>query len=280
MLINLESQPRQHFIDSLEVGFIAFVRRDAHEPSAEQSDENVDKFLCDVTPAPENAMSAGSEAVHRRLVQFFTGPANRSRSAQPFSKIVERLEESSATSTYLKAKLSEYKLSKVCATSAVSKELSILDDLGCSPSPRRSRTPGPKCAKTRRPPATFTTRWEKRTGFSGTGSAGAACWSTNTPSRTDTSPTIFFYYAVLFVALFWILLKFDKTIAAIEDGPKKLGLTYAIDMLVPLGAIAIGSAEHKCATQPRAAARLPRFPPSRRSILAVLVFLFIYRAAR
>ena len=60
MLINLESQPRQHFIDSLEVGFIAFVRRDANEPSAEQSDENVDKFLCDVTPAPENAMSAGS----------------------------------------------------------------------------------------------------------------------------------------------------------------------------------------------------------------------------
>jgi hypothetical protein len=137
MLINLESQPRQHFIDNMDVGFVAFVKRDPKEPPADVSDENVDKYLCDVTPTPENAMAAWSDAVHRRLVQFFTGPANKSRSAQPFSRIVERLEESGATSTYLKIKLSEYKLAKICATSAVSKELSTFDDQSWLTFPQR-----------------------------------------------------------------------------------------------------------------------------------------------
>ena len=280
MLINLESQPRQHFIDSLEVGFIAFVRRDAHEPSAEQSDENVDKFLCDVTPAPENAMSAGSEAVHRRLVQFFTGPANRSRSAQPFSKIVERLEESSATSTYLKVKLSEYKLSKVCATSAVSKELSILDDLGWLTFPQKISHAWTKVRENTQAagdvhdPLGETNRlfWD------------GVCWSGMLVYKYAVSyghePYNLFYYAVLFVALFWILLKFDKTIAAIEDGPKKLGLTYAIDMLVPLAQLRLDRRNTNARPNRALLRGYLAFHRLVGLILAVLVFLFIYRAAR
>src|SRR5262249_10238107 len=49
---NVEGQPRRHFMDNIDVGFIGFVRTDPNEPKADIGDENFDKYLCDVTPAP------------------------------------------------------------------------------------------------------------------------------------------------------------------------------------------------------------------------------------
>ena len=174
MLVNLESQPRQHFIDNMDVGFIAFVKKDLQEPPPDVSDENVDKYLCDMTPAPENAMAGlvGRRSPAPRAV--FTGPANKSRSAQPFSKIVERLEALGATSTYLKIKLSEYKLAKVCATSAVSKELSTFDDQSWLTFPQRLTQAWRRCGRAQRPRETPTTSSAKPTACSGTASARAA----------------------------------------------------------------------------------------------------------
>ena len=77
MLINLESQPHHHFIDNLDVGFIAFVKKDPNEPDIEVGDENVDTYLCNVTPATNTVMAAGSRDVHERLVRLFADPPTR-----------------------------------------------------------------------------------------------------------------------------------------------------------------------------------------------------------
>jgi hypothetical protein len=275
MLVNLESQPRQHFIDNMEVGFVAFVKKDLKEPLPDASDENVDKYLCDVTPAPENAMPAWSDAVHRRLVQFFTGPANKSRSAQPFSKIVERLEESGATSTYLKIKLSEYKLTKVCATSAVSKELSTLDNLNWLSFPQKLA----QAWRHVRESAQKAGDAHDAIGESNRLFWDGVCSSSMMVYKYAVSyghePYNLFYYAILFVGMFWLLLKLDKT-----GAPRKLGLTYAVDTFVPLAQLRLDR-RNAGALPNRALLRVYlRFHRFAGFIFAVLVFLFIYRAAK
>ncbi len=280
MLVNLESQPRQHFIDNMDVGFIAFVKKDSHEPPPDASDENVDKYLCDVTPAPENAMPAWSDAVHRRLVQFFTGPANKSRSAQPFSKIVERLEESGATSTYLKIKLSEYKLAKVCATSAVSKELSTFDDLSWLTFPQRLTQ---AWSKVRDSAETAGDAYDvvgetNRLFWDGVCSSGITIYKYAVSYGHE--PYNLFYYAILFVGLFWLLLRLDKPVPASDEPPKKLGLIYAVDSFVPLAQLRLDR-RNAGALPNRALLRVYlRFHRFAGLVFAVLVFLFIYRAAK
>ena len=287
MLINLESQPQQHFIDNMDVGFIAFVKRSATEPPAEASDENVDKYLCDVTPAPENAMEAGSDAVHRGLVQFFTGPANKSRSAQPFSKIVERLEESSATSTYLKIKLSEYKLAKFCATSAVSKELSTFSDLTWLSFPQKLTQAWSNVQESRRKiqegketaEGTFDAIGEtNRLFWDGVCSGGMTVYKYAVSYGHE--PYNLFYYAILFVGMFWLLLRLDKPAPTSDEAPKKLGLTYAVDSFVPLAQLRLDR-RNAGALPNRALLRIYlRFHRFAGLVFAVLVFLFIYRAAK
>ena len=287
MLVNLESQPQQHFIDNMDVGFIAFVKKGAKEPPAEASDENVDKYLCDVTPAPENAMEAGSDAVHRGLVQFFTGPANKSRSAQPFSKIVERLEESSATSTYLKIKLSEYKLAKFCATSAVSKELSTFSDLTWLSFPQKLTQAWGNVQESRRKiqegrdtaEGTFDAIGEtNRLFWDGVCSGGMTVYKYAVSYGHE--PYNLFYYAILFVGLFWLLLRLDKPVPASDEPPKKLGLVYAVDSFVPLAQLRLDR-RNAGALPNRALLRVYlRFHRFAGLVFAVLVFLFIYRAAK
>jgi hypothetical protein len=85
---------------------------------------------------------------------------------------------------------------------------------------------------------------------------------------------------VLFVAVFWILLKFDKTVPSIEEGPKKLGLTYAIDMLVPLAQLRLDRRNTNARPNRALLRGYLAFHRLVGLILAVLVFLFIYRAAR
>jgi hypothetical protein len=280
MLINLESQPKQHFIDNMEVGFIAFVKKGLKEPPPEASDENVDKYLCDVTPRPENAMPAWSDAVHRRLVQFFAGPANKSRSAQPFSKIVERLEESGATSTYLKIRLSEYKLNKVCATSAVSKELNTLDDLGWLTFPQKLAHAWSKVrASTEDAGEVHDVFGESnRLFWDGVCSGGMMVYRGAVSYGHE--PYNLFYYAVLFIGVFWLLLRLDKSVAEGEGNGRRLGLTYALDTFVPLAQLRLDRRNASALPNHTLLRIYLRFHRFAGFVFAVLVFLFIYRAAK
>jgi hypothetical protein len=274
MLINLESQPLRHFIDNMDVGFVAFVKKDANEPSME-GDDNVDKYLCDVTPAPGNVMPAGSRNVHERLVRFFAGPGNESRSAQPFSKVVERLEESGATSTYLKTRLSEYRLARVCTTSAVSKELSTLEDLGVLNFPRSLMQAWRKAQESNE--IGYNTVGEtNRLFWDGICSGGMMVYKYAVSYGHE--PYNLFYYALIFIGLFWLLLKLDKRPGP-EAGPK-LGLTYAVDTFVPLAQLRLDR-RNAGALPNRGLLRLYlRFHRFTGLVFAVLVFLFIYRVAK
>jgi hypothetical protein len=282
MLINLESQPRRHFIDNMDVGFIAFVKADGNEPDGDAS-EDFDKFLCDVTPAPDNAVAASSRDAHERLVRFFTGPANQARSAQPFSKIVDRLEESGATSTYLKTRLSEYKLAKVCSTSAFTKEWNAIDGFasqGLLQSLRQTWDKAFEKGEIRDPREhPYDAIIEgNRLVWDGVCSAGMMVYKFTVSYGHE--PYNMFFYIVLFIGLFWLMLKLDKLPEAAGAAERKLGLIYAIDTFVPLPQFKLDRRQAQ-ALPNRAAIRyylrLHRFIGL---VFAVLIFLFIYRAAQ
>jgi hypothetical protein len=207
-------------------------------------------------------------------VRFFAGSANESRSAQPFSKIVERLEESGATSTYLKTQLSEYRLARVCTTSAVSKELSTFDDLGVLTFPRRLVEAWQKAHENNE--ITYDSVGEtNRLFWDGICSGGRMVYKYAVSYGHE--PYNLFYYAVIFIGLFWLLLKLDRT--GPEPGPK-LGLTYAIDTFVPLAQLRLDR-RNATALPNRGLLRLYlRFHRFTGLVFAVLVFLFIYRVAK
>jgi hypothetical protein len=89
-----------------------------------------------------------------------------------------------------------------------------------------------------------------------------------------------FFYIVLFIGLFWLMLKLDKLPEAAGTAERKLGLIYAIDTFVPLPQFKLDRRQAQ-ALPNRAAIRyylrLHRFIGL---VFAVLIFLFIYRAAQ
>ena len=52
LLLDFEDQPKRHFIDNVDVKFVAFVKSDRNEPGSDSGVEDYEKYLCDVTPAP------------------------------------------------------------------------------------------------------------------------------------------------------------------------------------------------------------------------------------
>jgi len=93
-------------------------------------------------------------------------------------------------------------------------------------------------------------------------------------------PYNLFYYAILFVGVFWLLLRLDKSVPASDEAPKKLGLTYAVDSFVPLAQLRLDR-RNAGALPNRALLRIYlRFHRFAGLVFAVLVFLFIYRAAK
>jgi hypothetical protein len=279
MLVNLESQPKRHFIDNMDVGFIAFVKTDTNEP-IDTGDEDVDKYLCDVTPAPENVVPTGSRNAHERLVRFFTGPANESKSAQPFSKIVGRLEESGATSTYLKTHLSEYRLAKVCTTSAFSKEWSAIDKWDLPSLGETLKQSWHNARKNMEVKADTNELLVEgnRLLWDGVCSGGMVVYKYAVSYGHE--PYNLFYYAILFIVVFWLLLKLDSAEQPNGAGKKKLGLSYAVDTFVPLAQLRLGGSDVSVSPNSRLLRLYLRFHRFAGIVFAILVFLFIYRAAR
>jgi hypothetical protein len=265
---NVENQPHRHFLDNIDVGSIAFVRTDPNEPKADMGDEDFDKYLCDVTPAPYNAMAASSHDVHQYIVKLFT--TNEVRSAQPFAKIVDRLEESGTTSTFLKKQLSEYRLGRLCRSSTFSR-----DEVSWREIPGR-----------------FKQMWQEAPGSTGDGPLvesnrliwDGVCSSGMMVYKYAVSyghePYNLFYYALLFIGIFWLFLRLDNSATRGTEASQKLGLTYAVDTFIPLAQLRLNRRNATALPNSRLLRfylRLHRFAGV---VFAVLVFLFIYRVAK
>lgn len=117
LFIDLGHQPKQHFIDNLEIGNISFLKPIPVDREAQEQEEESRNFLCDVPSGPDARYASDEIDTHQRIIDFFNSEGNRSKSAQPFGEIVARLNESNSSSMMLKMALSEYKLSKVCTSS-------------------------------------------------------------------------------------------------------------------------------------------------------------------
>jgi hypothetical protein len=234
MLIDLEGQPTQHFIDNLEVRSIAFVSSKLNLAIAEGRAEDSDKTLCDITPDPKTAIRADSRLAHDRIISFFADDQrNRSRSAQPMGKIVERLQSSGAASTHLKMALSDYKFRRLCSTSEFFREWDKLGPVGALKVPfaawRVSR------GLLARPElTTFDQRLDeaRRIGLDVACAAGIGSYKYAVSYGHE--PHNIIYVIIMFVMLFWGLLALDDPSEdGLEGRPKRLGLLYSIDTFNP-----------------------------------------------
>jgi hypothetical protein len=281
MLINLQAQPSRHYMDNLNVGFLAFVRRPLDGQEPEVGDENVDKYLCDVTPARDNVMRSDARETHERIVRFFSGPANQSGSAQPFAKVVERLEQSGVASSYLKAKLSEYRYAKMCRNAAFTKAYAEQNPW----LPAWQKAQGAWVAIWGRGEERAEIRnWREAGGdaarvvFDGICRAGMAAYKHTVSYGHE--PYYLVVYVIGCIALFWGLLLFDRRPAGpASSAAPKLGLFYAIDTFVPLAQFRTNRRHANLEPNSRllrAYLRLHRFFGL---VLSVLVFLLLYRAA-
>jgi hypothetical protein len=117
LYIDLNSQPKQHFLDNLKIEHISFIKPGAPDQEAEEQREESRAYLCDIRPGPRAHVASDAPETHQRIIDFFTGPANKSKSTQPFGEVVARLNDSNASSMSLKMALSEFTLAKVCSSS-------------------------------------------------------------------------------------------------------------------------------------------------------------------
>jgi hypothetical protein len=265
---NAENQPHRHFMDNIDVGSIAFVKTDPNEPKVDIGDEDFDKYLCDVTPAPYNAMTASSRNVQEYIVKLFT--TNEARSAQPFAKIVDRLQESGATSTYLETQLSEYRLGRLCRTSVFSKDGLSWREL----------------------PGRFMQMWQEARESTGDGPLvesnrlfwDGVCSSGMMVYKYAVSyghePYNLFYYALLFIGIFWLLLRLDNSATRGNESSQRLGLAYVFDTFIPLAQLRLNRRNATALPNNRLLRLYLRFHRFAGVVFAVLVFLFIYRVAK
>jgi hypothetical protein len=281
MLINLDKQPQRHFIDNFDVGFIAFVKGEPVLRSHETGDD--DKFLCDVTPSAHNKLLSNSRDAHQRLAQFFTGSANESGSIQPFSKIAARLEESGASSTYLKTRLSEYRLGKVCATSALTKQWNVIRDHKWRTIPQRMVDAYSNALRSgeihdpRDNPSDLIVEGNRLV-WDGVCQSGMMVYASTVSYGHE--PYNLFLYIVFFIGVFWLLLQLDAKRSDAKAAGDKLGLVYCIDSFVPLPQMKLDRRSARLLPKRRALQFYLKFHKFVGLVFAVLVFMFIYRAAQ
>jgi hypothetical protein len=291
MLINLQSKPARHFIDNIDIGFIAFVKRDS-EQNPRGNDETFDKYLCDVTPAERNSLPSGSREAHHGIVKFFGPPGHLSGSAQPFAKIVERLQESGAASGYLKIKLSEFQYDKVCRASAF----------------RKAWAEQPQWWSVRQKArGAWSSIWEKKevtTRGQALGDlakvlADFTCMACVGAYKYTVSYGHEPYYLVpivgFLVLLFAFLLGLDGPLMRASDGEwpamppnSDLGpsegrfdkLLYSIDMFIPFAQLRFDRNHTELRPRSLLLCYYLRFHRLTGFVLSLLVFLLLYRAAR
>jgi hypothetical protein len=235
MLINLQAPPRRHFIDDLDVEFLSIVKRDG-EVKEQVIDEDDDKYLCDVTPRQDNVDAANNRDTQDRIVDFFTTARNESGSSQPFAKVVERIEATGVNTIYLKKALSEYKLRTLCRNSLIVNTWNQQKQDAPWQS-KWERTKATYHATLGRTQPTALSAWEmvdetRKLALDG------ICAVSLPIARYSVSyghePHNLFLWALLFVLLFWLLLKFDRPQPSTAVPAPRLGLIYAIDTFIPM----------------------------------------------
>ena len=118
LLLDLGGSPKNFFIDNIELGTISFMntRKPGGQAARDENeDEDIGSGLCSARPDPISQEDAASRRIHERIRDFLA--KNKADSIQPFAKLVERLDEVGASSTYLQLQLNSYRYEKICATS-------------------------------------------------------------------------------------------------------------------------------------------------------------------
>jgi hypothetical protein len=282
MLIDMDSQPRRHFIDNLDIKTLAFVSSKVNSSAIDKVTEESDKALCDISPDPKTVIPADSRAAHDRIISFFTTETQHlSRSAQPFTKIVERLQTSGSASTHLKMGLSEYKFRQLCATSEVLKAWRK------EPATAWYRAPGSLWWTFRsiigQPDMSSLGAKvdEVRKMTLDAGCVGAVMSYKYAVSYGHEPHNIVFVIAI-FVLLFWLLLSFDKSgrRAAEQQASPTLGLLYSIDMFNPFPQVQLNKEHATLHPKGRGLKIYLRFHRFIGFILCLLLAVSIYSAGR
>lgn len=259
---NLQNRPARHYTDNVEVGALTMMKHSAIYPANSQaslslSDEYRVREKCDVTPGIGNTEAAGEREVQDRIIAYFK--EDLSASSQPFAKIVERIDAMGANTTYLKVALSEHQYRNACASSQLMKTWNEL--------PWRSL--GEKLSSL--------TLDEARK-FTLDGLCHAAISGYRYSVSYGHEPHNIFLWALLLIVLFSGALLLDRR----EDGAprNRFGMTYAFDNLNPLKPYRLD--RHKAEERPnrlwlRIYLHLHRLAGI---VLAILAFLFIYRASK
>lgn len=259
---NLQNRPSRHYTDNVEVGALTMMKHAAIYPRNSQaslslSDEYRVREKCDVTPGIGNTDAAGERDVQDRIIAYFK--EDLSASSQPFAEIVKRIDSMGANTTYLKVALSEHQYRNACASSQLMKTWNEL--------PWRSL--GEKLSSL--------TLDEARK-FTLDGLCHAAISGYRYSVSYGHEPHNIFLWALLLVVLFNVALLFDRH----ESGTprNKFGMTYALDNLNPLKPYRLD--REKAEERPsrlwlRVYLHLHRLAGI---VLAILAFLFIYRASK
>jgi hypothetical protein len=229
LLLNLDEQPKAHFIDNVDFGFIALVRQGPEGSEVASDEEDLSKWQCDETPQPTTRVNADTRDAQDKLIKFFTGEANQSGSAQPFANVVARLEASGTSATALKMALSEYRLRNLCSTSAFVKTWQQVPQW---------RTTLQKLRQTWTQTNPTRMGWQDGLNESRKLFLDGLCYGGLLTYKYSVSyghePHNLFILAIGAIGFFWILLKFDKVSYDAGGKPQRLGLIYAIDTFIPM----------------------------------------------
>ena len=263
MIVNFDEKPRQSYFDQIDAGIITFMTRSAADQivskySGPESDEELFKSKCDVTPIAANTQEMHNRATQDHIIEFFA--RNTSRSVQPFANFVSRLEATGLDTTHLKIGLSELKNRNACSTSQLT--TAWKNDGWKQVRAQASGLPAKEVYK-------FVLDSICSGGYT-------ALKYTVSYGHQPLNLIFWFFGAGL---LFFALLFLDKPDPENPDTIDHPGLLYAFDNLIPLKAY---RSDHA------GAARLPKRKSLRVYLkvhrfigvaLAVLAFFFIYKAS-
>ncbi len=218
LLANLENSPRVHFTDNIDVGALTMMRRSAIYASSdtnhsELTDEYRVREKCDVTPGVGNNELAGDRLIQDRIIRYFN--QDKSESPQPFANIVSRVDATGVNTTHLKIALSEHKNRNACSSSQIARAW------------KDKKWEG---AKTKF--ASLNVDETRKFVLDGFCSAGLLGLKYSVSYGHEPHNLIFI--AIGLVLAFAAALHFDKPVSQVFQHGRRLGITYAIDNLIPL----------------------------------------------
>ena len=276
LYFDLGTPPNRYFLDNLELENISFLKPLPPESEAQEQREDSRSFLCDAPSGPDARYASDSPQTHQRIVDFFNSDANQSKSAQPFAEIVKRLDGSGNASTKLKVAFSDYKFRALCQSSDFFKRMEKEGAGSVLEAPNvMFRVAGNLMAQTK------TDRLDeaRRIGLD------IACRPMLAAYKYTVSygyePLNILYLIIIFILLFWALLRLDEPNYATPEGrPPRLGLLYAIDMFNPFTQIRINRAHGAWTPQTRWLRMYLAFHRFVGFVLCILLAVGFYGAGR